>query len=88
MTQQEFPAGEDQSLVVYGAEDTGNEIDPGGIFAAIAHDARTREATGHRIVSVAAVPQRHSGAMIGRAGSGFETNVSIAVVCAAPARIA
>lgn len=88
MTQQEFAAGPDQSIVIYTSDDTGDEIDPTEIFTAIAEDARRQDLLGRRIVSVAVVPVRHSGAMFGRQGSGFETKVSIAVVYASQARSA
>lgn len=88
MTQQEFAAGPNQSIVIYTADDTGGEIDPAAIFTAIAEDARRQDSLGRPIVSVAAVPVRHSAAMFGRTGSGYETKVSIAVVYATQPRSA
>jgi hypothetical protein len=80
MTQSEFSAGPNQSIVVYVSDDTGAEIDPAGLYAAIAKDAEQRAVMGWRIVSTAAVPVRHAGAFLGREGSGYETKVSVAVV--------
>jgi hypothetical protein len=82
MTQSEFNAGPNQKIVVYLSEDTGTEIDPTGLYGAIAQDAEARAASGWRIVSTAAVPVRHAGAFLGREGSGYETKVSVAVVYA------
>jgi hypothetical protein len=78
----EFDAGNGQSIVVYISPDTGGEIDPVGLYGTIAQDAAQRAAAGQRIVSVAAVPTRHSGAFIGREGSGYETKFAVAVVYA------
>jgi hypothetical protein len=82
MTQTELSAGPNQKIVVYVSEDTGIEIDPAGLYGAIAKDAEERAASGWRIVSTAAVPVRHAGAFLGREGSGYETKVSVAVVYA------
>jgi hypothetical protein len=82
MTQTEFSAGPNQSIVVYLSPDMGVEIDPAAFYGAIAQDAEARAASGWRIVSTAAVPVRHAGAFLGREGSGYETKVSVAVVYA------
>jgi hypothetical protein len=82
MTQTELSAGPNQKIVVYVSADTGVEIDPAGLYGAIAQDAEARAASGWRIVSTAAVPVRHAGAFLGREGSGYETKVSVAVVYA------
>jgi hypothetical protein len=78
----EFDAGNGQSIVVYQSVDTGTEIDPAAMYSQIAQDARTRAAAGFRIVSLAAVPQRHAQVKLGREGSGFETKFTVAVVYA------
>jgi hypothetical protein len=83
MTQTELSAGPNQKIVVYVSDDTGVEIDPAGLYGAIAQDAEARAASGWRIVSTAAVSVRHAGAFLGREGSGYETKVSVAVVYAA-----
>jgi len=82
MHYQDFEAGEDQLIVVYQPEDTGEEIIATEIFAAIAADAAGRASSGYRIVSMTTVPLRHGGAALGRAGSGYETKVAVAVVFA------
>ncbi|MGD0862218.1 MAG: hypothetical protein ABSA21_05590 [Candidatus Limnocylindrales bacterium] len=82
MSQSEFSAGPSQSIVVYTSDDTGSEINAVGFYASIAKDAEQRAAGGWRIVSTAAVPVRHAGALLGREGSGYETKVSVAVVYA------
>jgi hypothetical protein len=65
MTQTELSAGPNQKIVVYVSDDTGVEIDPAGLYGAIAQDAEARAASGWRIVSTAAVsvPGHSSGAM-------------------------
>jgi hypothetical protein len=82
----DYKAGDDQVIVVYQFEDTGAEIVATELFSEIAADAAARADQGLRIVSMTTVPLRHSGAMLSRAGSGFETKVAIAVVYAPPAR--
>ena len=78
----EFNAGDNQSIVVYSSGDTGAEIDPAGLYAWVAKDAERRAGEGWRIVSMATVPLRHAGALMGREGSGYETKASVAVVYA------
>ncbi len=78
----EFDAGNGQSIVVYMSSDTGTEIDPSGVFAQIAADSTQRALAGEHIVSVASVPVRHAGAILGREGSGYETKFAVAVVFA------
>ena len=78
--QHEFRAGPDQRIVVYHVTDTGEELNPIAIFAEIAEDAARRAEKGQRIVSIAPLSTRHSGAYLGRQGSGFETKASVAVV--------
>ena len=78
----EFDAGNGQSIVVYVSSDTGSEIDPTALYREIASDAEQRAAAGQKIVSVAAVPTRHSAAFLGREGSGYETKFAVAVVYA------
>ena len=80
VTQNEFRAGPDQRIVVYHVGDTGEELNPVAIFAEIAEDAARRAEQGQRIVSIAPLSTRHSGAYFSREGSGFETKASIAVV--------
>lgn len=80
VTQDEFSAGPDQLIVVYTSMDTGEEVDPPALFAAIAKDAGRRARDGWRIVSTADVPTRHSQAFLAREGSGYTTKTSIAVI--------
>ncbi len=80
----EFIAGPNQTIVVYVSDDTGSEVDPTSLYAAIAGDAAQRSQKGERIVSMAAVPIRHSGAYLGRTGSGYETKLAVAVVYSMP----
>src|ERR1035437_2238924 len=61
MTQTEFSAGPNQSIVVYLSPDMGVEIDPAAFYGAIAQDAEARAASGWRIVSTAAVRARPAG---------------------------
>ena len=53
MTQIEFSAGPNQSIVVYSSGDVGAEIDPAAMYQAIAKDAEQRALAGWRIVSSA-----------------------------------
>jgi hypothetical protein len=78
----EFAAGADQTIVVYISTDTGEEVDPLMLYGQIADDAAERAGAGQRIVSMAAVPTRHSQGFMARQGSGFETKLAVAVVYA------
>jgi hypothetical protein len=78
----EFDAGNGQTIVVYVSPDTGGEVDAGSLFASIADDARTRAATGQRIVTMTSPPLRHAAVAFGREGSGYETKLAVAVVYA------
>lgn len=80
MQQNEFPAGTNQTIVVYLSDDTGGEVDPMVLYQEISDDAGLRATNGYRIVSMASVPLRHSGVFMGREGSGYETKVAVAVV--------
>lgn len=80
MTNEEFAAGPDQTIVVYDSGDTGEEIDPFGMFELIARDAARRAASGWRIASTAEVSTRHSQAFLAREGSGYTTRTAVAVV--------
>jgi hypothetical protein len=80
MTPTEFAAGAGQVVAVYEPDDTGMEVDPRAIYAEVAADAATRAASGQRIVAMTALPTRHAGVVMGKAGSGYQTKVTIAVV--------
>lgn len=82
MVSNEFNAGASQTIVVYVSDDTGAEVDPMALYAAIAADSTRRAGTGQSIVSMAAVPTRHAQGFVARAGSGYETKVAVAVVYA------
>lgn len=76
----EFEAGPDHVIVVYTPPDSGAELDPVWIFSEVARDAAARAERGLRLLSMVSMPLRHSGAWVGRDGSGFETKVALAVV--------
>jgi hypothetical protein len=78
----EFNAGPNQTIVLYRTGDTGMELDPLSVYGAIAQDAEGRAAAGWRIVSIADMPLRHGGELMGMQGSGHETKAVIAVVYA------
>ena len=82
MEPQEFTAGPDQWLVIYGPADASAELDPAAIYAWVASDAAARAERGQRIVSMHAMPLRHAGAYLGRDGSGYETKVAVIVAYA------
>jgi hypothetical protein len=77
-----FDAGNGQTIVVYVSPDTGTEVNPAELYAAVARDAADRAAGGERIVSMSASPLRHSAVKLGREGSGYESKLCIAVVYA------
>ncbi|HET7828419.1 MAG TPA: hypothetical protein VFL03_02580 [Candidatus Limnocylindrales bacterium] len=82
---EELIAGLGQLFVIYRPRDTGNEIDPSRLYAAIAADAaRINEAQGLRVVSMTAMPLRHAGAALGNEGSGYETKAVVVVVYGTP----
>jgi hypothetical protein len=76
----EFPAGDDQVIVLYDIPDQSVEIVPAEFFPMIAADAARRARDGWRIVSTSSIPLRHGGVVFGQNGSGFQTKMSIAVV--------
>ncbi len=82
MDPQEFDAGASQVIVVYPVPDTGQELDPVGLFESVSADARARAEQGWRIVSTSVMPTRHAAVAFGREGSGYETKASIVVVYA------
>ncbi|HTC86106.1 MAG TPA: hypothetical protein VK656_05355 [Candidatus Acidoferrum sp.] len=82
MDPREFAAGPNQTIVVYENADTGEEVDPLTMYGQIAADAAHRAEAGARIVSMAAVPTRHSQGFLSRQGSGYETKIAVAVVYA------
>ena len=77
-----YDAGNGQTIVVYVSQDTGSEVDPGALFAAVARDAADRAAGGEHIVSMTASPLRHAAVILGREGSGYESKLTVAVVYA------
>ena len=77
---QEFEAGPDHVIVVYLPADVGAELDPVGIFGAIATDAASRSSSGLRLLSMTSLPLRHAGVAFGGQGSGYETKTSVAVL--------
>ena len=84
MQKNEWSVGLNQIFVVYISDDTGGEVDPITFYADIARDAQQYAEKGYRIVAMAAAPLRHSGAWIGREGSGYQTKISVTVVYAGP----
>ncbi|HEX8025862.1 MAG TPA: hypothetical protein VF484_06645 [Candidatus Limnocylindrales bacterium] len=80
LSHRDFPAGDDQVIVVYDPMDTGNQVEPGDIMAGIAADAATRANEGWRIVSLDSMNLRHSALFLGRDGSGYESQVAVIVV--------
>lgn len=78
-----YPAGPDQSIVLYLPRDMGAPLDPGYIFSAIAADAAEWDATGWRIVSTDTMSMRQMGTtgnMLFQSGGQFATEVCIVVV--------
>jgi hypothetical protein len=79
----EFDAGDGQLIVVYAPGDYGSEIDPMALYAEIARDAADLALhRGLHMVSMTSMPLRHSGAMMSRQGSGYETKAVVAVAYA------
>jgi len=75
----EHPAGDNQVIVTYVSDDTGEEVDPSAIAEEIAADAEQRAAHGYRIVAMAGMPLRHSAVAFGRDGSGYNTKEGVLV---------
>ena len=82
MFKNEYGVGLNQVFVIYVSDDTGSEVDPTALYGQIAGDAAQRAQMGLRLISMAAVPLRHSAAFLAREGSGYETKVAVAVVYA------
>jgi hypothetical protein len=80
VAQLELEAGPDHTIVLYQPADMSMELDPVGIFGAIAADAAARAPNGQRILSMTTMPLRHAGAWMGQEGSGYQTKVAVAVV--------
>ncbi len=77
----EFPAGDGQALVLYRSGDTGDELDPAALLAAIASDAAMRAETGWRMTSMMTLPLRHAGQKVfGADGSGYTTKAAFGVL--------
>jgi hypothetical protein len=79
----ERPAGADQVVVLYLADDTGSAIDPGVLYAAVADDAAARSSAGWRIVSTDSVPIRQMGTagnILFQSGGQFTSQAAVAVV--------
>lgn len=77
----EFGAGEGQVLVLYRSGDTGDELDPAALLAAIAADAALRLETGWRMTSMVTLPLRHAGQKAFAAeGSGYTTKAAFGVL--------
>lgn len=77
----EFPAGEGQVLVLYRSDDTGDELDPAALLAAMASDAALRSESGWRMTSMMTMPLRHAGQKIfGVDGSGYATKAAVGVL--------
>lgn len=82
MYRSDFDAGDGQRIVVYQAEDTGEELNSTAIYAFIAEDAARLAGLGLRIVTMTSTALRHAGVAFGNNGSGYETKASVAVVYA------
>jgi hypothetical protein len=77
----EFAAGEGQVLVLYRSGDTGDELDPAELLAAIAADAALRLETGWRMTSMVTLPLRHAGQKaFAVEGSGYTTKAVFGVL--------
>jgi hypothetical protein len=78
----EFEAGPDHLIAVYEPPDTGGELDARVIFAAVAADAANRADDGLTIQSLAVMPLRQAGLIVGLSGSGVESKAAVVVVYA------
>ena len=73
----EYPAGDGQVLVLYRSADTGDELAPAPLLAAIAAAAAIRSAAGWRMTSIVSLPLRHAGQKVfGVDGSGCTTRAA------------
>jgi len=79
----ERPAGPDQLIVMYVTPDTGAQVDPAVIYAAVAEDAAARASAGWRIVSTDSISFRQMGTagnILFQSGGQFSTQAAAAVV--------
>jgi hypothetical protein len=76
----EYEAGPLRTIVVYEPPDTGGELDARVIFAAVAADAAERVKLGLTLQSLAVMPLRQAGLIVGLSGSGVESKAAIVVV--------
>jgi hypothetical protein len=77
----DFPAGDGQVLVLYQPLDSGDEIDPEPLLAAVATDAAQRSAEGWSMSSIMGMPLRHAGVkLLGVEGSGYTTKAALGVL--------
>lgn len=76
----EIEAGPGQRIVLYTPLDTGDEVNPVALVAAVADDAARLAAQGWRIMTTAAMPLRHSAVAFGREGSGYASKMALMVV--------
>lgn len=79
----EYDAGPDQTIVLFVTEDYGGPLDPAAIFQAVADEARDRETSGWRIVSVSTMPVRQMGTagnIFFQSGGQFASKAAVAVV--------
>jgi hypothetical protein len=76
----EYEAGPDRLIVVYEPPDTGDELDPRKIFRAVAADSASRANDGLTLQSLAVMPLRQAGLVVGLSGSGVDSKAAVVVV--------
>jgi len=79
----EYPAGNDQKLVVYVSSDDGGPVDFDEIMLAFSEEAARLERDGWQIVSTSVLPMRQTGTagnMFFQSGGQFATKAGFAVV--------
>jgi hypothetical protein len=79
----EFPAGEDQLIVVYVNQDTAESIDVTTFFNEIASEAAAKRELGWRLRSIASMPMRQMGTagnIMFQSGGQYATQVALVVV--------
>ncbi len=79
----ERPAGPDQLIVLYLTPDTGAQVDPAVMYAAVAEDAAIRAGAGWRIISTDSLSYRQMGTagnILFQSGGQYSTQAAVSVV--------
>ncbi len=79
----EYPAGEDQLVVIFVNEDDASAVDPEALATELAEDAARRRTAGWRLSSIASMPTRQMGTagnILFQSGGQYATQVALIAV--------